>query len=131
MCCSAVRFWAVIACFGEDGSDATRIAKSLQTNPVVVRKMLKALEQAGLVTIRPGRNGGVWLARATRSITLDQIHKAVDEGDVLALRPGINKRCPVSREMHGLLTPVFTAASQAVEKTLAKTSLATLVEAIV
>lgn len=127
---TAVQILCVIAWVGDGGTDATQIAKSLQTNPVVVRRILKSLEQAGLVEIRTGRNGGVTLARAPRGIMLDEIHRAVEDGSVLALRPGVNRKCPVSLRIKGLLAPVFDAASQAVEKSLAKTSLASLVEAI-
>ena len=127
---TAAQILCVIAWRGEGGTDATQIAKSLQTNPVVVRKMLKALEQAGLVTIRPGRNGGVRLARSSHAITLDQIHRAIDDGNILVLRAGINRRCPVSICMPGLLTPVFEAAAQAVDRTLSGVTLASLVEAI-
>ena len=127
---TAAQILCVIAWRGDGGTDATQIAKSLQTNPVVVRKMLKELEQAGLVTIRPGRNGGVRLARPSHAITLAQIHQAIDDGAVLAMRPGVNRRCPVSVRMPALLTPVFQAAAQAVDKTLAGVTLASLVEAI-
>ena len=127
---SAVQVLCVIAYHGEGGSDATRIAKSLQTNPVVVRKLLKSLEHAGLVEIRPGRNGGVRLMHHPRTVTLDQIHRAVNDSDVLALRPGVNKRCPVSMQMNRLLAPVFETASQAVAKSLKRTTLASVVEAL-
>jgi DNA-binding IscR family transcriptional regulator len=36
-----------------------------------VRRILKSMEQHGLVEIRPGKDGGVQLARARDGITLD------------------------------------------------------------
>jgi DNA-binding IscR family transcriptional regulator len=106
-------------------------ARSLKTNPVVVRRLLKSLEGQGLVTIRQGRYGGVALARSPHDITLRDIRAAVDGGgDLFALRERGNPRCPVSRAMAGLLKPVFLSAGMAAEEALARTRLSDLVDRI-
>jgi Rrf2 family protein len=130
---SAVQILCVIAYKGEGGTNSEVIAnKSLGTNPVVVRRLLKSMEREGLVDIRPGKDGGVRLARDPAAITLDQIHRAVEgDADVFALRAGGNPLCPVERRMTDLLSPVFAAARTAVESTLRQTSLASLVKEIV
>ena len=50
----AVQMLCVIAWRGDEGANAEVLAKSLNTNPVVVRRILKALEGQGLVALRPG-----------------------------------------------------------------------------
>ena len=128
---TAVQILCVIAYKGPPGTNAEVVSKSLKTNPVVVRRLLKCMEQQGLVDIRPGKDGGVQLKREPDQITLDQIYKAVEaEAGVFALRPKQNPRCPVDSRMKALLGPIFGAADIAVENTLNQTTLASLVKAI-
>jgi len=128
---TAIQILCVIAYKGPDGTTSEVVARSLRTNPVVVRRLLKAMERHGLVEIRPGKDGGVQLGRAPSQITLDQIYQAVETGTaVFALRPRGNANCPVASHMKALLAPIFGAADSAVEKTLKRTSLGSLVEAI-
>jgi Rrf2 family protein len=128
---TAIQILCVIAYKGPAGTNSEIIARSLRTNPVVVRRLLKSMERAGLVEIRPGKNGGVQLVREADEITLDQIYKVVEtESGVFALRPRGNPKCPVASRMKGLLSPIFGCADNAVESTLRGTTLGALVEAI-
>ena len=124
---SAVQILCVIAYKGPGGTTAEAIARSLKTNPVVVRRMMKDLERAGLVDIRPGKDGGVQLRRDPDTITLEDIHKAAEgQASVLALRPGGNPKCPVDRHMKSALPPIFRAVDEAVAMRLRETTLASL-----
>jgi Rrf2 family protein len=128
---TAVQALCVIAIKGNDGTTSEVISRSLKTNPVVVRRLLKSLERAGLVSIRPGKDGGVQLIQPPDTITLDQIYVALEEDDgVFALRPSDNPKCPVDRKMKPLLAPIFSAADQAVLSTLQQTTLGNLVRQI-
>lgn len=128
---SAVQILCVIAWRGNERVYAEQLAKSLDTNPVVVRRVLKALEGQGLVTLRPGRHGGVELLRSPDEITLEDIYKAVEpDGTLFALRERGNPRCPVSRSMQRALPALFDAADTAVNDTLRRTRLSTLVAQI-
>ena len=128
----AVQILCVIAYKGAGGTNATVIARSLRTNPVVVRRLLKSLQLAGLVLIKPGKDGGAQLARDPNGITLDEIYRAVEPGaGLFALRQGGNPKCPVNARMKDLLTPIFGAADGAVERTLRQMSIGGLVEGIV
>lgn len=127
---SAVQILCVLAYKKGAGVTAEDVARSLATNPVVVRRALKRLEAHGLVTIRQGRHGGVSLDRDAADISLQDIHAAVEEGGLFALRERGNPRCPVNRSMKSLLTPVFEKAEFAVAETLDRTSLAELMRHI-
>lgn len=123
---SAVQILCAIAYLG-DGTTSLAIANSLRTNPVVVLRLLKLLEQAGLVRLRAGRDGGVAFAQPPDKITLKQVYAAVEAGgEVFALREGGNPRCPVNKVMPRVLGPVFTAASQAVGDVLERTTIGSL-----
>jgi len=128
---SAVHIMSFVAYAGDEGTTSEAIAKSLQTNPVVVRKILKLLEREGLVALRQGRQGGVGLRRPASRITLGEIYKAVEsESGVFAMRSQVHDGCVVACAMKRRLGPIFNAASDAVEQALSKTSLAELVRGV-
>jgi Rrf2 family protein len=127
---TAVQILCVMAHRGDPITSET-IAGSLRTNPVVARRMLKSLEAAGFVSLRPGRDGGVHLTVPAAEITLDRVYRAVEgDGAIFALRQDGSPRCPVNRNMKRLLTPVFNQVSESVSATLGKTTIADLVAAI-
>lgn len=128
---SAVHVMSFVACAGDEGTTSEAIAKSVQTNPVVVRKFLKLLEREGLVDLRQGRNGGVTLRRPASRITLGQIYKAVEnEAGVFAMRDRVHEGCAVASAMKTKLGPIFSAANDAVEQALDKTTLGDLVRGV-
>lgn len=61
------------------------LAAAMQTNPVVVRRIMAGLREAGFV--RSGRrNGGGWtIARDLHEITLRDIHVALGSPDLFAI----------------------------------------------
>ncbi|MGC3940859.1 Rrf2 family transcriptional regulator [Roseobacter sp. EG26] len=66
---------------GEPGRVRTSadIADHAGTNPVVVRRVLGKLREAGLLTSEKGHAGGWQLAKAADSITLADVYLALDE----------------------------------------------------
>ena len=128
---SAIHIMSFVAYAGDEGTTSEEIAKSLQTNPVVVRKILKLLEREGLVAVCQGRQGGVGLRHPASGITLGQIYKAIEsESGVFAMRSQVHERCVVACAMKRRLGPIFNAANDAVEQAFSKTSLAELVRGI-
>jgi acetyl-CoA C-acetyltransferase len=128
---SAVHIMSFVAYAGDEGTTSEAIAKSLQTNPVVVRKILKLLEREGLVALRQGRHGGVGLRHRASAITLGQIYKAVEsDSGVFAMRSQVHEGCVVACAMKRRLGPIFNAANDAVERALSKTSLSELVRGV-
>jgi Rrf2 family protein len=123
---TAVQILCVIV-YRDGATTSEDIANSLATNANVVRRLLRDLERAGFVTLRPGKDGGVTLRVAPGEITLDQVFRAVENDDeIFALRHGGNPRCPVNRSMRRLLSPVFDQVSASVSATLGRTTLADL-----
>ena len=101
------------------------VAGSVNTNPSLVRRLLGALARAGLTTSQLGAGGGALLARPAGEITLRDVWRAVDEGELFALhRERPNPQCPVGRNIQSALTAHFDAATRALEAELDRTTIA-------
>lgn len=116
----------------EDGTQSSAdLARSLNTNPVVVRRILSELQKVGLLKTEPGRFGGARLAKQAQSISLYEVYTAVDESELFAYNPNDpNRKCSVSCKMKSVLSPVFQSASKALASQLKKIKLSELVDEI-
>jgi DNA-binding IscR family transcriptional regulator len=87
--------------FSENGCvNSASIAMSIDTNPVVVRRMIGVLVSNGLVKVKKGQGGGAELARPPERITLDEIYRAVQRKPVFQiplLEPG--HPCRIGRQV--------------------------------
>ncbi|HEY8485384.1 MAG TPA: Rrf2 family transcriptional regulator [Longimicrobiales bacterium] len=108
---------------GGEPVPSERIAASVGTNPAVIRRILCMLSRAGLTRSRLGTGGGAMLARAAREVTLLDVYRAVEDGELFVLHAG-DERCPVGRHIEGVLEEAVGAARRAMEEALAKRTLA-------
>jgi Rrf2 family protein len=93
------------------------IAGSVNTNPVVIRRVLALLGKAGLVSATEGAGGGSTLARPAARITLADVRRAVKEGGLFTCtRSNPNPMCPVGCRLQSVLKEYM----QQFEKTLEK-----------
>jgi Rrf2 family protein len=115
---------------GEPGHPMTsgEMAKSVNANPVVLRRVISSLAQAGIVTTRPGAHGGVWLARRPSEIAMDTVRGAVEEGALVCPRTKINSDCPVAVAALDVIDSVSKRVEGAVRDSLATLTLADLVK---
>lgn len=128
----AVHILAVLAYKQAAGVNSDSLAGSVNTNPVVVRRILSELRRAGLVKTLRGTGGGSRLSRAPSEISLDSIYRALDCGPSFASHPQQpNQRCPVGRKIEAVLTAVFNSAQTALEQALAGRTLADVLETVV
>ena len=103
---------------------STFVASSVNTNPVVIRRLMIDLEKAGLVQSSAGRNGGFALKKPAVGITLADIYQAVeDEGIFRAHSPDPKSACPVGVQILKVLQEPFASAEMAMADNLRKTSL--------
>lgn len=103
------------------------IASSVNTNPVVIRRVLGALREGHLVTSQGGNGGGWKLAQCAEKITLQDIYRAVEEEDepIFPLHHrSPNAHCTVGRHIQQALNGHFDAAKRALEEELARVSVA-------
>ncbi|MDR9855895.1 Rrf2 family transcriptional regulator [Paenibacillus sp. VCA1] len=113
-------------------STSEYIAGSVNTNPVVIRKVMGMLKTAGLVHVRAGVPGAE-LAKELSGITLLDVYKAVNvvaENDLFSSHEHPNPECIVGRNIQQSLTKQFSAAQKAMEHSLELVTLADVVEDI-
>jgi Rrf2 family protein len=104
---------------------SAEIASSVDTNPVVIRRLLSALLKARLVTAQKGATGGFALAKAPEKISLRDVYQAVDPSPDYGLRHfAPNHDCPVGAKISAILSKAFADAQNAMEAELARTSIA-------
>jgi DNA-binding IscR family transcriptional regulator len=95
------------------------LATSVNTNPVVIRRLLSQLTKGKLVQTTRGKSGGVRLAKEPALITLKDIYLAVSPTEAIAPRTKTpHKECPVSCAMHNIMTAVSLGAQKATLKYL-------------
>lgn len=127
----AVHVCALLAVTGDGPKTSEWIAGSVNTNPVVVRRILSALAKAGLVVSTRGSAGGSVLAKPAERVSLLDIHRAVDEEEPPPLHhQPPNPACPVGRGIQAVLVRIIDRAEAAREAELAGTTLAEVVAAI-
>lgn len=127
----AVHVLAVLAYKEGDRVTSACLADSINTNPVIVRRLLLALQRAKLVDTCKGAGAGSRLNRSPRRINLAEIYRAVEAPDSFASpsrKP--NQACPVGHCIRETLEKVFASAQNALERDLEKTSLQDVIEAV-
>ena len=115
---------------GKAKTTSSFIASSVNANPVVIRRLLGQLKEAGLVTVEAGV-GGASLARPAEAITMLDVFRAVDSldgGHLFDFQANSNPDCPVGSRVHDVLDGELADAQAALERRLAQTTLADLLK---
>ena len=127
----AVHVLAMLAKSGEDKIKSEYVAGSVNTNAVVIRRLLGQLNQANLVISQTGAAGGTRLARCPKEITLAEIYKAVSCGEVFALHgKSPNQDCPVGKNIEAVLCNLQKEIDKAVGEKLSQYTLQSVMEVI-
>jgi Rrf2 family protein len=107
------------------------LAASVNTNPVVVRRLLLTLRRARLIETFTGRHGGARLRKKPNRISLVEIYDAVESRPLIPIneRKAL-KRCHVSCNMKSIMSCVAESTEQAVRKHLQGITLAQLVRKV-
>ena len=127
----AVHVLTVLAFKQDEPVTSDLLASSVNTNPVVIRRLLLLLQEAGLVETRKGAGLGSRLKRPANRISLGEIYRAV-EAEALFPFPARdpNPACPVGRCIQTALENIFKDAEHAMEKELTKTTLADVLQSV-
>jgi len=115
----------------EDGQPITSeyIAGSVNTNPVVVRRALGLLVKANLVQTIEGTGGGALLARPASKISLADVFRAVEQGELFSLpRAQPNPRCPVGKSIRNILATHTANVEKAIEAEMEQVTIADLLD---
>lgn len=104
------------------------LASSINTNPVIIRKILSQLKGAGLITVARG-TGGITVNKPLEKITFFDVYQAiepVENGSLFHFHDTPNPACPVGRNIHALLDDKLKAIQDAMEDEMRKYTLADL-----
>ena len=119
----ALHILTVIALSAVKGVPSTSelMAKSVNTNPVVVRRITGMLKRAGLVEVQAGV-GGASLRRKPEEITWLDVYNAVkvsEDVTLFHLHENPQQRCYIGKYMHEVLEAPLAEAQRAMEERLA------------
>ena len=112
------------------GVDTTssNLARSINTSPSFVRRILSKLSKAGLIHTTTGKTGACSLARKSGEISLLDIYQAVEAPKVFSIHGyAVQKACPVSCNIKSSLERVLEKTQKAMEERLRKISLAEVI----
>lgn len=115
----AVHVLTLMAWAEDEPLKSEQVAESVNTNAVVIRRMLCELAESKLVVSQSGSMGGSKLARDPEQITLLDIYQAVEMRGVFSLhRHPPSRHCPVGVNIGAVLNEVLDEVDSAVEGVL-------------
>lgn len=118
----------IAAADSKKNTTSAALAESVNVNPVVIRRILGQLKQAGIVRLKPGVSGAS-LQRSVQDITLLDIFNAVEADEALFhFHEKPNPKCPIGRNITHLLSDELDVVREAMKETLDKTSLQSLID---
>ena len=103
------------------------LSRCLGTNPVVVRRTMGLLRNAGLVTSDRGHAGGWRIEADLSTVTLRQLHEVLGEPVLFAIgNRHENPDCLVEQAVNAALDSAFTEAEALLLERFAEVTLADL-----
>jgi Rrf2 family protein len=127
----AVHIMTALAFSPKEVIGSQTLAASVNTNPVVVRRLLLALRRARLIETFTGRHGGSRLRKQPNRISLVDIYDAVERCPVIPVNERrALKQCHVSCNMKSIMSGVAESTEQAVRRHLSRITLAQLVRKV-
>ena len=117
----AIHIFACVDIFKNDYKVTSDfISKSTNVNPVIIRKILLQLRNAGLIEVARG-TGGTTITRPLSEITFLDIYRAVvcvEDNTLFHFHENPNEKCPVGRNIHNVLDDKLQRVQTAMEREL-------------
>ncbi len=121
----AVQMIIIMAWCPEDVKITSELlASSVNTNPVIIRRIMGYLKKHALITT--SRTDGVKLAKSPEDISLLELYQAVEltsDNKLFALHENTNPHCPIGQNINQVLELHLGEARKALENSLAKTTI--------
>lgn len=105
------------------------LAGSIGTNPVIVRKILTQLQNAGLIKVMRG-TGGIEITKDLSAISFYDVYQAIEpleDGDLFRFHDNPNPQCPVGRNIHTLLDDKLRSIQDTMEDEMKRHKIADLI----
>lgn len=129
----AIHIFACIDIFGENYKITSDfLASSINVNPVIIRKILSQLRNAGLIEVARG-TGGTSAVRPLNEITFYDVYLATDlieNGDLFHFHESPNPDCPVGKNIHTALDNKLFQIQNAMENEMKTCTIADVVKDI-
>lgn len=103
---------------------SSALAECLMTNPVVVRRVLGELREAGIVAAARGHEGGWRLLLAPEAITLRAVYAAMDESLIRVESDAGDQQCGIVRSVNAVMGEFLADAEALLAARLERVSLA-------
>ncbi|BBM84856.1 RrF2 family transcriptional regulator [Candidatus Uabimicrobium amorphum] len=101
------------------------LAKSVCTNPGLIRRIAAKLHKAEIIKCYAGKNGGMKLSKAPEDITLLEIYEALSLSPALKTsNREVFSQCYISCNISNVLSGVFEEGERALKSTLADKTIA-------
>ena len=122
---------AALAYRSETETTTTDLARSVNTSPSFVRRVVAKLSKAGLLETSTGKAGACRLSREGKDISLLEIYRAVGAPKAFCIHHySEQKTCQVSCNIKAALDKVLEKTQKAVEESLAQISLAEILREV-
>ena len=109
----------------EEGYASELLARSVNTHPVFLRRVMSMLRKAGVVRAREGRGGGYRLARAPERIRLDVVYAATEPEGAISPSPcEPNARCRIGAGIRVAFEEAAAEANAGLLRGLARRTIA-------
>lgn len=126
----AVHLLAYIEIFADDDLSSRAIARSIVTNPSMVRSLMMDLRKAGLLKTKQG-SAEPELAKQPEEISLYDIFAAVDmDHHLLHVDEDTEQKCPVGGNIQGPLAKAYAEVEEAAFAKMREISLQEIVDQI-
>ena len=110
-------------CKGTDALSSEMIAKSVETNPANVRKIMSQLKKSGLILTQ--------IAKRPENITLLEIYKSIEGNtNLIQVDPKTNPNCIVGANIQEVLSEKYDALQKKVEEEMNEITLDMLIHKI-
>jgi len=127
----AVHMMAGLAYRCDKDTTSGTLARSVNTSPSFVRRVLARLSKAGLVETTTGKAGACRLAKDAGEISLLDIYEAVNAPRAFSIHSyAEQKNCPVSCHIKVALAKALAKTQKAMEAGLAEISLEQIVSEV-
>lgn len=128
---TAVHVLTALAFSRKNLTNSDTLALSVNTNPVVIRRLLSSLTKAHLVSTARGKSGGVRLAKEPQEINLKDVYLAISPNEPIAPREkSPHKECPVSCSMYAIMSTISVGTQKATMKYLESQKLSDIIKKI-
>ena len=126
----AIHILTAIAVFQDEITmSSTILGDSVNANPVVIRRIMLQLSDAGIIHVSRGR-GGMRIAKQPEDISFFEVFNAVEaleNGELFHFHEKPNPVCPVGRNIHDMLDGKLHEIQQVMEERMRQITLADVI----